>query len=185
MAAPTPLRPDEEVVGAYVPITLAGKQYQIAELPRRANREWQALLSDEVRVTFSDLGDLDSAEEVMAAIAKSAEMQLRLLIEYDRMGAKAWSEVHNKTYEPVLPDYDTLDAKATDRECYEAIKKVTGVSYPFGSDLLGLMPELRPMLLNAISKGVAAATIALTASSPSPSSVPPSTDGSPTTSNAA
>jgi hypothetical protein len=184
VAAPTPLRPDEEVVGAYVPITLAGKQYQLAELPRRANREWQALLSDEVRVTFSDLGDLDSAEEVMAAIAKSAEMQLRLLIEYDRMGAQAWSEVHNKTYEPVLPDYDTLDAIATDGECYRAIKKVTEVSFPFGSDLLGLLPELRPLILNAVSKGVAAATIAMV-SLPSSSSAPPSTDGSQTTSNAA
>ena len=171
-------------MGAYVPITLAGKPYQLMELPRRANREWQGRLSEEIRTTFSGLGDLDSADEVMAAIAKSAEMQLRLLIEYDRMGAEAWSEVHSKTYEPSLPDYDYLDTVATDGECYRAIKKVTEVSFPFGSDLLSLVPELRPMILNAVSKGVAAATISL-ASLTSTSSVPPSTDGSPTTSNAA
>lgn len=171
-------------MGAFVPITLAGKPYKLMELPRRANREWQALLSDEVRSTFSGIGDLDSAEEVMAAIAKSAEMQLRVLIEYDRMGAEAWSEVHAKSYKPALPDYDYLDVHATDGECYRAIKKVTEVSFPFGSDLLGLVPELRPMILNAVSKGVAAATISMV-SLTSTSSAPPSTDGSPTTSNAA
>ena len=171
-------------MGAFVPITLAGKPYQLLELPSRANREWQALLTEELRTTFSDLGDLDSSEKVMAAIAKSAEMQLRLLFEYDRMGAQAWSEVHSKTYEPVLPDHEYLDSHATDGECYRAIKKVTEVSYPFGSDLLALVPELRPMILNAVSKGVAAATIAMV-SSQSTSSAPPSTDGSQTTSNAA
>jgi hypothetical protein len=137
-----------------------------------------------VRVTFSEVGDLNTVEGVMAAIAKSAEMQLRMLIEYDRMGAKAWAQVHNISHQPVLPSYDELDVISTDGECYRAIKKVTEVSFPFGSDLLGLLPELRPLILNAVSQGVAAATIAMV-SAPSLSSVPPSTDGSPTTSNAA
>jgi len=180
--APTLLRPSEEVVGAYVPITLGGKKYEVAELPRRANREWQRLLTSEIRATMTVVGPLDTADEVIDAIAESADLMLDLLIAYDRAGATAWSEVHGVTREPVLTDREWIDTNATDRECYESIKAVMKVAFPTGADLLQLVPELRPMLLTAFSKGVAAATIAMV-SSPSTSSTQPSTDGSPTTSS--
>jgi hypothetical protein len=160
------------VVGAYVPITLAGKSYQLRELPRRANREWQDLLTAEVRKAMSNSGPLETADEVIEAVAASADLMLDLLLSYDAAAEAA------TTSKPVLPDREWLDTRATDRECYEAIKKVTGVSFPFGADVLRIIPEVRPYLLQAVSKGVAAATVGLIKTSlPSTSSAPPSTDG--------
>src|SRR5688572_4942816 len=164
-------RPAEEVVGAFVPITLGGKTFKPRELPRRANREWQAHLSSELRKAMAASGPLDTADEVIQAIADSAELMMDLLIAYDAAG------------DSVLPDREWIDTTATDRECYEAIKKVTGAAYPFGADLLGLLPELRPLILQAVSRGVAAATVAMVAtSSRSTSSAPPSTAGARSTS---
>jgi hypothetical protein len=143
------------VVGAYVPITLAGKSYQLRELPRRANREWQDHLTAEVRKAMAASPPLETADEVIDAAAEAA-----------------WGK------KPVMPDREWLDTNATDRECYEAIKKVTGVSFPFGADVLKIIPELRPQLLGAVSKGVAAAQVAMTMTLlPSMSSAPPSTAG--------
>lgn len=177
MVTPTS-RPDDEVVGSYVPITLAGKSYNVRELPRRANREWQTHLTTEVRKAMAGSDPLETADEVIEALAASADLMLDLLLAYDQAG-KAWSG-----HTPVLPDREWLDARATDRECYEAIKKVTGVSFPFGADLLRIIPEIRPMLLQAVSKGVAAAAIAMT-SARSTSSARRSTGGTRNTSKPA
>lgn len=166
-------------MGAFVPITLAGKQFNLAELPRRANRDFQAKLKTDVRDALKHAGALDTIEDVMDAIAEAAELWMDLLIAYDAIGAEAWSRP------TVLPDRDFIDTRATDRECYEAIRKVTGVSFPFGRELLQLVPELRPMLLQAVSKGVAAATVAIATSSLSTSSARPSTTGDRTTSKPA
>lgn len=183
MTAPTPLRPAAEVVGAYVSITLAGKEYRLRELPSRVNRDWQKRLATDVRERVNAVGPLDSADEVIQAIADSAEVMMDLLIEYDRLGAKAWSEP------TVLPEREIIDTTATDRECYDAMKKVTNVSFPFGGDLLRIVPEFMPTLLDrltsGVARGVAAAAVTMATSSRSTSSSRRPTDGSPTTSNAA
>lgn len=167
-------------MGAFVPITLGGKGYHVAELPRRANREWQEHLTVEVRKAMAESGPLETADEVIDAIAGSSDLMLDLLYSYDAAAEAAWGR------KPVLPDREWVDTHATDRECYEAIKKVTGVSFPFGADLLRIIPEIRPMLLESVSKGVAAAAIAMsTTFSRSMSSAPPSTDGDPTISKPA
>jgi len=176
VAAPTPIRPAEEVVGAFVPITLGGKDFSLRELPRRANREWQAHLTSELRKAMAASSPLDTADQVIQAIADSSELMMDLLISYDIAG-KAW-----EGHKPVLPDREWIDTKASDRECYEAIKKVTGAAYPFGADILRLLPELRPAILDAISRGVAASQVAMMRSWASTSSSPPSTVGDPSTS---
>ena len=164
-------------MGSFVPITLGGKEFSLRELPRRANREWQAHLTSEVRKAMAASGPLETADEVIQALADSAELMMDLLISYDAAG-KAWPG-----HTPVLPDREWIDTTATDRECYEAIKKVTGAAYPFGADVLRIVPELRPMILQAVSKGVAAAAIAMAAtSSRSTSSARPSTGGDRSTS---
>jgi hypothetical protein len=169
------------VVGANVPITLAGKTYRLAELPRRANREWQDHLTSEVRRAMAASGPLETADEVIDALAASGDLMLDLLLSYDAAAETAWPD-----RKPVLPEREWLDDRATDRECYEAIKKVTGVSFPFGADVLRIIPEVRPMLLQAVSKGVAAAAVALAVtSSRSTSSAPPNTAGDRTTSKPA
>ena len=163
-------------MGAFVPITLGGKGFSLRELPRRANREWQAHLTSEVRKAMAASGPLETADEVIQAIADSSELMMDLLISYDAAG-KAW-----EGHKPVLPDREWIDTTATDRECYEAIKKVTGAAYPFGADVLRMLPEMRPMILQAVSKGVAAAAIAMATSSRSTSSARPSTAGDRSTS---
>lgn len=162
-------------MGAFVPITLGGNEYRLRELPSRANREWQSHLTKEVRAALTDIGPLETADEVIQAIADQAELMMDLLISYDVAG-KAWPG-----HTPQLPSREWIDTHATDRECYEAIKKVTGVSFPFGADILKLVPEIRPLLINAVSRGVAAAAIAMT-SSRSMSSAPLSTAGTQSTS---
>lgn len=169
--AEAPARPADEVVGSFIPITLAGKEYRLRELPIRANRDWQARVAADARQQIVNAGPLETVDQVVDAIAASATLMMDLLIAYDQAGT-VWDG-----HVPVLPEREFIDANATDRECYEAIKKVTGVSYPFGADLLKLIPELRPMLLQAVSRGVAAATLAMT-SSLSTSSALPSTAGS-------
>lgn len=181
MTAPTPIRSDDEVVGAIVPITLAGKEYVLAELPRKANREFQKLLTSRVRERIDAVGPLETADEVMDAIAEAADLWFDLLLSYDELGANAWAEVRGTEPKPVLTDREWLDAHATDGECYRAIKKVTAAVYPFGFDLLALVPEIMPAMLRAVSKGVAAATLVI--SSRSTSSALPNTAGSPTTSS--
>lgn len=165
------------MVGAYVPITLAGVEYRLRELPRRTNRDWQKRLATDVRERTMAVGPLDSADEVIQAIADSAELMMDLLIEYDQLGG-----------EPVLPERDVIDTTATDRECYDAIKKVTAVSFPLAPDLLRIVPELIPLLLDKVRQGVAQGVAAATVTamrSRSTSSSPTNTDGGPTTSNAA
>ena len=81
-----------------------------------------------------------------------------LLIAYDQMGAEA------RETQPVLPEREWIDTHATDTECYEAMKRVTAAAYPFGPDLLRIVPEFLPMILNSLTKGAAAATLALVSS---------------------
>lgn len=162
-------------MGAFVPITLAGKSHVLRELPRRANREYQSLVTGTVRKALDVSDSLDTVDDVIEALAASGETMLDLLIAYDAAGA-VWPG-----HTPVLPDREWINERATDRECYEAIKKVLNIAFPPGADLLRLIPELRPWLIQAISRGVSAAAIALTLS-PSTSSAPPSTAGDPTTS---
>lgn len=187
MTAPTPLRPAAEVVGAYVSITLAGKEYRLRELPSRVNRDWQKRLATDVRERINAVGPMDSADEVIQAIADSAEVMMDLLIEYDRLGTDAWNRQLNTSEPKVLPEREVIDTTATDRECYEAMKKVTNVSFPFGGDLLRIVPEFMPILLDRLTTGVArgVAAAAVTISSRSTSSSRRPTGGSPTTSNAA
>ena len=185
MEAPTPIRPADEVVGAYVSITLGGKEYRLAELPRRANREWQKRLSTDVRARIEGVGPLETADEVIEAIADSAELMMDLLIEYDAAGVAAWNAALGESREAVLPERDWIDTHATDRECYEAIKKVAAVSFPFGIDLIHMVPEFLPMLLQAVQRGTAAATLVMMGSSASTSSSRRNTAGSQTPSSAA
>lgn len=161
-------------MGAFVPITLGGKEFRLAELPRRANRDFQERLKADITDALKHTGPLDTIDEVMDAIAEAAELWMDLLIAYDEVGAEAWNRA------TVLPERDWIDTTATDRECYESIRKVTGYVFPFGKELMQLVPELRPMLLQAVSRGVAAATVAMVTSSRSMNSAPPSTAGDPT-----
>lgn len=170
MMQPTPLRPDEQVAGGFISMRLGGRDFEVRVLPMGANRKWTAHLASEIRTKLGDVGSVESADQVAQLLADQATTMMDLLISYDQAG------------DSVLPEREWIDTHATDTECYEAMKRVTAAAYPFGPDLLRIVPELVPMLLNSLSKGVAAATIAM-ASSRSTSSSPPSTDGAPASSS--
>ncbi len=172
-------------MGGFLPITLAGRVYNLRDLPRGANRAFQRKLKEDVYARVENVGPLETADKIMDAMADAADLWLDLLVAYDLAGAEAWSEVNGVEVKPALPDRDWLDARATDAECYRALKKVTGEAvYPLAPDIIKVLPELVPMLMNGISKGAAAATVAMMMSTTTSSS-PPSTDGSPTKSSAA
>jgi hypothetical protein len=169
MTDPTPLRPDEQVAGAFLDVRLGGQEFVVTVLPISANRTWTAHLASEIRSKLETLEPIDSADQVAQLLAGQAETMMDLLIAYDAAGAKT------------LPERDWIDTHATDGEVYEAMKRVTAAAYPFGPDLLRIVPELVPMLMQSLTKGIASAAVSM-ASLRYTSSAPPSTDGPPTTS---
>lgn len=152
MPNPTPLRPDEQVAGGFLVVTLGGQAFTLKVLPIAANRKWTAHFAETVKSTLGELAPLASADEVADGLARQAETMMDLLIAYDAAGDK------------VLPEREWIDTTATDRECYEALKRVTAAAYPFAPDLLRIVPEFVPMLMQSVTQGVAIATVAITSS---------------------
>lgn len=168
MPEPTPLRPDEQVAGGFVAMRLGGKSFNVKALPMALNRKWTSHLADTMRDVLGHIEPIESADQVARLLAQQATTMMDLLIAYDDLGDK------------VLPEREWIDTTATDTECYEAMKRVTAAAYPFAPDLLRIVPELVPTLIEgltpAVAKGAAAATIAM-ASWRSTSGSRPSTAG--------
>lgn len=159
MDAPTPLRPDEEVAGGYISVTMGGQAKRLPVLPIVRNREWKRQF-DEMVAELGMNAESDDFEEIVRALSDSIDKMLDLLLAYDEtsaLGGREW-----------------LDSHATDREVYEAFKKVKDAAYPFGFDLMArVLGEVRMNMAR------------LAAGSKSTSSSPPSTAGRPKRSNAA
>ena len=151
-----------------IPVVLGGQGWSLSVLPIRANREWVALFNEQVRGKLNAVGPLESADQLADLIVASAETMMDLLIDYDRIGAKAWEQ------DPVLPEREWIDTHATDGEVYRAIKLVTAAAFPPGVDLRTLIPDLMPLLMESLSRGLAVGMVALSRST---SSAPPSTAG--------
>lgn len=163
MVIPTPIRTDEDIIGARVSVTLGGQAYDLPVLSMAANREWTHEFARQIRKKLSEVGPLTTADEVATEVARSSETMMDLLISYDQAGAAF------KGTQPVLPDRDWIDTHATDTECYVAMKLVTVAAFPPAPDLMQIVPEFMPMILQSLSRGVAAAAVALSARSTSSS----------------
>lgn len=153
MTAPTPLRPDEEVAGMFVSVTLGGQAKSLPVLPRARNREFQKFYAEKVRSTLKATEELVELDDVINLMANSIDEMMEVVLTYDEtesLGSREW-----------------VDRHATDREIYEAFKKVTDVAHPFGKDLLAQVPNLSTILMRA----------AMAAGSRSTSSSPRSTGG--------
>lgn len=155
MAAPTPLRPDEEVAGGYISATLGGQARSLPVLPRAENREFQRVYKERVGQTIKSAGELNDLEDVIQLMSASIDEMMEVVLIYDKTGA--------------LGGREWIDTHATDREIYELFKKVTHAAHPFGQDLVAAIPDLRAMLLRSMLRAAAG--------SPSTSSSPPSTAG--------
>lgn len=177
MMQPRPLRPDEQVAGGFLFVTLGGQHYELSVLSMATNRKWIATLRDTVTRVIGETESLDGIEDFIDLLATNSEAEMDLLIAYDALGAA------EKGHDAVLPDREWIDTHATDGEVYEGVKRAAAAAFPKGPDLLRIVPDFLPMLMQAVSKGVAAAAIAM-ASSGSTNGSRPSTAGAPTTSSA-
>jgi hypothetical protein len=154
MTAPTPLRSDEEVAGMFISVTLGGQVKSLPVLPRARNREFQKFYAEKVRTTLKATEELVELDDVINLMANSIDEMMEVLLTYDEsaaLGGKEW-----------------VDRNATDREIYEAFKKVTDAAHPFGKDLLAQVPNLAQILMRAAMAA---------GGSRSTSSSPPSTAG--------
>lgn len=153
-------RPDEQVVGGFIPVEMGGEAKVLPVLSIRENRAWTKLFAGSIRAKLDAVGPIKSVDEVVTLLMASMDTMMDLLVSYDR--------------DKVLGDKEWIDTHATDREVYETLKRVTAAAFPFGVDLRTLVPELLPMLLGSLTQGVAIATVAL---SQSTNGSPPNTAG--------
>jgi hypothetical protein len=138
--APTPLRPDDGTAERVVPVTLGGQAKRLPELRRIQNRDFQAYYAVAIRDTIQAAGELNDLEDVIELMSSSIDKMMEIILVYDKTGATGGRE--------------WVDANATDREIYEAFKKVTHAAHPFGQDILGMIPDLRAMLLRSMMRMV-------------------------------
>lgn len=162
MMQPVPLRPDEQVAGGFLHVVLGGQTYELRVLPMAAARKWKAALADAVRKVVTDIAPVQQVDDVAELLAGQAEVMMDLIIAYDVDGT--------------LPEREWIDNHATDRECYESLKRVTAATYPFAPEVLRIVPDLLPLLADSLSRGIATGMVAIS-SLRSTSSVPPSTAG--------
>lgn len=173
MMQPTPLRPDEQVAGGYLVVSLGGESYELKVLPMAVSRKWLSEAKSAVQSMKGTAGGLDSFEDIADYIAGNSESLMDLLIAYDQLGNK------------VLPEREWIDTHATDGECYEGWLKVTAATAPLAREVLRIVPDLIPALIDSFRRAVEKGTFNALVNISSQASMkpsPPSTDGRPATS---
>ncbi len=138
-----------------IPVVLGGQGWSLSVLPIRANREWTRAFSNAISAKMAEIGPVESTDQLADALAASSEVMMDLLIAYDAIGATALEQ------STALPEREWIDTHATDRECYEAMKKVTAAAYPTAPDLLRIAPQVMPAILESLSRGVGIGIAAL------------------------
>ena len=175
MMEPTPLRPDEQVVGGFIAMRLGGQSFEVKVLPIALSRRWLGDAKAAIVAMKGTAEGLDSFEDVADFIAGQSTAMMDLLISYDRIGVVNGGK-------KALPDRRWIDTHATDGEVYEAWKRVTAATSPLAQEALRIVPDLVPELIQAfrqaVSRGTAAAVIAMS-SSKSTKPSPPSTESEP------
>jgi hypothetical protein len=176
MMEPTPLRPDDQVAGGFIVMRLGGQSFEVKVLPIALSRKWLGDAKNAVTAMKGTAEGLESFADVADFIAGQSVAMMDLLLAYDALGNKS------------LPEREWIDTTATDGEVYDAWKRVTAATSPLAQEALRIVPDLVPVLIEAfktaVSKGTAAAVIALsnstkpiqpsTASEPQPTSKPAS-----------
>lgn len=168
MMEPTPLRPDDQVAGGFIVMRLGGESFEVRVLPMALSRQWLPKAKQAVADMRGTAEGLENFEDIADFIAGQSVAMLDLLLAYDALGNKS------------LPEREWIDTHATDGEVYDAWKRVTAATAPLAQEALRIVPDLVPALIEAfrtaVSKGTAAALIAMSASK-STSGSPQSTDG--------
>jgi hypothetical protein len=145
-----PKRADVDLVARVIHLTLGGEDKPLRVLTVEENRGWTSAFATAVRDKLAESGTPETMDRLADLLGESIEAMLDLVLAYD--------------LDHVLPDRDWIDTHATDREVYDGIKKVVTAAYPFGPDLRKIVPELVPFIAAGVSRGIAAATVALASS---------------------
>jgi hypothetical protein len=172
MMEPTPLRPDDQVAGGFLVLRLGGQDFEVKVLPIALSRKWLAASKEAVVAMKGTAEGLQSFEDVADFIAGQSTAMMDLLLAYDALGNKA------------LPEREWIDTTATDRECYEAWKRVTAATSPLAEEVLRIAPNIMPELIEAFRQAVTKGTAVAVAMNLSKRTKPsrPSTAGPPTSS---
>jgi hypothetical protein len=161
MMEPTPLRPDDQVAGGFIVMRLGGQSFEVKVLPIAQSRRWLADAKTAIVAMKGTAEGLESFEDVADFIAGQSVAMMDLLISYDRIGVVNGGK-------KALPDRRWIDTHATDGEVYDAWKRVTAATSPLAQEALRIVPDLVPVLIEAfktaVSRGTAAAVIALSSS---------------------
>jgi hypothetical protein len=161
MMEPTPLRPDDQVAGGFIAMRLGGQSFEVKVLPIALSRKWLGDAKNAVTAMKGTAEGLESFEDVADFIAGQSVAMMDLLISYDRIGVVNGGK-------KALPDRRWIDTHATDGEVYDAWKRVTAATSPLAQEALRIVPDLVPVLIEAfktaVSRGTAAAVIALSSS---------------------
>jgi len=136
MMEPTPLRPPDEVAGGFLRVSLGGQARSLPILKIDHNRAWKELFNVTVSEALGGTRQLQTLDDVVNLLATSTDTMLDLLVAYDESGA--------------LGGKEWMDRNATDRDIYEALKKVTDAAFPFGVDLITRVPNFMGTLLEAV-----------------------------------
>lgn len=136
MMQPVPLRPDEEVAGGFIVLSVGGQTKHLPELKRYRNREWKALVQRRFAETLGATREVETFDDVVNLIAGGSDLYVELLVAYDDSG--------------VLGGAEWLDRNATDRDLYFAFKKVASVAFPETPDLLTRIPGLVGVVVESL-----------------------------------
>lgn len=135
-------------------VTLAGQDYEVAQLPMKPNKEWRETITEPVNKiialvqNYQDI-EINSAADIVSLIVVVKDVlfgSMDLLL--DALFA----------YSPALAaDRERIEAEAYDDEAITAISSIADLAFPFGQlvtawgGLSGTQTSTKPALLNGAS----------------------------------
>lgn len=124
-----------------VKIVLAGIEKRLEELPVSGNEDWKRELALKAFGRLASAGTLDNAEAIASMFAGVTDVQIELLVAYDRDGR--------------LGGADWIRDNASASEIWTAFKEVMKAAFPFLVDAAkapNLVAELLPQLAALLGK---------------------------------
>ena len=131
-------RTEEQKLRGVIPVLWGGEVREVPTLKRGPSRIWRESLGVALgKVSGLSMTDMDSIAEVGNALG---DQMFDLVRQYDTTG--------------VLGDQEWIDTHVDDGEVYQAFRDLLEISYPFVTDLRGVLGEVRNLGLVAASQSV-------------------------------
>jgi len=144
-------RTEEQKLRGVVPVRWGGEIREVPTLKRGPSRVWKENLGKALgTVSGLSMTDMDSVAEVGNVLG---DQMFDLVRQYDTTG--------------VLGDQEWIDSHVDDQEVYTAFRDLLEISYPFVTDLRGVLGEVRNLGLAVASQSASQDST----NTPSPSGV--------------